>query len=246
MFEQMICERVVALRNLMKAHGVQAYIIPSADQHRSEYPAELWRRRPFISGFTGSAGDAVVTEDQAGLWTDSRYHLQAGQELDPSVYTLFKSGTPGVPSKEGWLADVLGPGKKVGVDPRLLSHQEFSKIAGTFEKKGITLLSIDENLVDLIWTDQPARPNAAVREHDLSFAGESMESKLTRVREEMAQVGADAHIVSLLDALAWLFNLRGADVPYNPVTVAYAIVTRETAEIYIDEEKVSHETREVL
>jgi Xaa-Pro aminopeptidase len=234
----MIRERVEKLRALMKDRGVQAYIVPSTDPHQSEYVPELWQRRGFISGFNGSAGDVVVTETAAGLWTDSRYFLQAGKQLDPDVYDLFKLGMPGVPFYKDWLATNLKPGQKVGVDPRLLSYKEYGDLKARLEKKGVQLAPVSENLVDLIWTDRPAGRSDPAFAQDVRYSGESVESKLSRVREKMAAEGADAHVVAALDSLAWLFNIRGRDVDYNPCVIGYAIVTADAATLYIDPAKV--------
>jgi len=239
----MIRERVDGLRKLMKEHGVQAYIIPSTDPHQSEYLPALWMRRPFISGFTGSAGDVVVTETAAGLWIDSRYFLQAADQLDAGVYTLFKFGLPGVPSFKEWLADTLEAGDRVGVDPRLMSHSEYKSLAGRLGQRDVVLAPISDNLVDAVWTDRPPMPPDPVLPHDIAFAGESVDSKLERLRAKMASEGCGAHVVTTLDSIAWLCNIRGRDVEYNPVAIAYAVVTDGAATLYVDPAKVTEDLR---
>jgi len=236
-------ESVAKLRELMDQHGVDAYIVPSTDPHQSEYVPALWQRRPFISGFNGSFGDVVVTGRMAGLWTDSRYFLQAASQLDEKVYTLFKWGLPEVPSYKDWLAASLGAGEKVGVDPRLLSFKEFGELREKLALHDVALVPIGQNLVDKVWTDRPAPPADRVLPHSIDFAGETHDEKLARLRQKMADAGADAHVVTTLDSIAWLFNIRGTDVDFNPVVIAYAIVTASEATLYIDEAKVADEVR---
>lgn len=234
----MVREYVEALRRLMKTQGIEAYIVPSTDAHQSEYLPELWQRRRFITGFTGSAGDAVITGRRAGLWTDSRYFIQAEAQLDSKVFSLFKIGMPDVPSYEDWLADELEAGQTVGVDTRVFSHSGYGKLQKRLEKAGVNLRAIEENLVDAVWEDRPARPLEKVQAHDERYAGESLGAKIERLRARMKEEGVAAHVVTMLDAVAWLFNIRGRDVAFNPVTIAYAIVTENDATLYIDKEKV--------
>jgi Xaa-Pro aminopeptidase len=235
----MIADLIARLRDLMKKQKIQAYIIPSTDPHQSEYVPALWERRSFISGFTGSAGDVVVTDETAGLWTDSRYFLQAAEELDAAVYTLFKVGMPGVPSYAEWLAANIRAGGKVGVDARLLSHKAYGSLAATLAKEDIALVAVDDNLADRLWTDRPAAPDGPVLPLPLSCTGESLQSKLSRLREKMTTEKADAHVITTLDAIAWLFNSRGSDVEYNPVVISYAIVSSQSATLYVDPAKIT-------
>ena len=201
-----IQERVETLRHQMRERGLDGYIIPSTDPHRSEYLPECWQRRRFISGFTGSAGDVVITESVAGLWTDPRYHLQAEAQLDPAVFTLFKFGLPEVPTLQSWLAASLKSGQKVGVDPRLISIVDFEDYRKRLEPAGVELCSIDENLVDAVWSGRPGQPFAEVRVHDPAYAGETHTEKLEQLRERMNARNAHAHVITQLDAVAWLFN----------------------------------------
>lgn len=231
------------LRQLMKKHNLQAYIVPSSDPHQSEYVPACWERRRFISGFTGSAGTVVVTESAAGLWTDSRYFLQAEQQLQGSGIELFKMGQPGVPGSTEWLVRQLKPGDKVGIDPQVFSHREASELKQQLEERGLALQPLEENLVDAIWDDRPAIPDAPAVPHPLQFAGETIESKLTRIREQMADLRADVHILTALDTIAWTFNIRGADVDYNPVVIAYAAIGNKEALLFLPEGKETPELK---
>jgi Xaa-Pro aminopeptidase len=231
--------KLKALRQLMKRHRVRAYLIPSADPHQSEYVPECWKRRQFVTGFTGSAGDAVVTLDKAGLWADSRYHLQAERELRGSEFRLFKLGLPGTPTWLEWLVRELRSGQKLGLDPRLISHQSYEKLQTDLGRRGISIKSIGKNLVDGIWPQQPETPRNSVVIQPQEYAGESVKDKLGRLRRKMAEDEVDAHVLTTLDAIAWLFNIRGADVEFNPVAVAYATVTRKKAALFIDRKKLS-------
>lgn len=239
-------ERIGALRRLMGEHGIQGYVVPSTDPHQSEYVPALWERRRWLSGFTGSAGDAAVTLGKAGLWTDSRYFIQAEEQLRGSGIELFKLGVPGTPELFAWLAAEVGQGGAVGIDPRLVSASGAARIERTLGRKGVALRRIEENLVDRLWTDRPPPPDAPLEVWPERFAGEPAADKLRRLRSEMERLGADAHVVTALDAVAWLFNVRGADVEYNPVAIAYAVVTRDAAELFVAPGKVTDEARRHL
>ncbi len=242
----MIKQRVNGLRELMKTHNVQAYLVPSTDAHQSEYLPELWERRKWLSGFTGSAGDLAITADKAGLWTDSRYFLQAEEELKGSGIELFKMGMPGVPAMQEWLKDVLKPGDSVGIDPRLISHSEAQQLRSYLLNWKIQLKSIEVNLVDELWKDRPDFPLEPVKPHPVEFSGESVESKLQRLRGKMTGEGSSAHVLTMLDAIAWLYNIRGTDVEFNPVVISYAIVTSHAAMLFVKKEKVTDELRNHL
>ncbi|NOY22460.1 MAG: aminopeptidase P family protein [Acidobacteria bacterium] len=239
----MIQNRLMQLRALMAEKGVQAYIIPSTDPHQSEYLPAFWRRREWISGFTGSAGDVVVTKDKAGLWTDSRYFLQAKQQLEGSGITLFKQGVSGTPTITSWIADELSSEERVGVDARLFNSREFGSMVESWSKAGIELVSLPENLVDLLWSDGPGVPSEPIRVHPLRFAGESVSDKLGKIRRELKLRRMDAHVVTMLDAIAWLFNIRGRDVEFNPVVIAYGIVTMDSAMLFVHGTKVTKDIR---
>jgi Xaa-Pro aminopeptidase len=195
-------ERVAALRGEMKRHGVEAYLIPSADAHQSEYVPACWQRRPWISGFTGSAGDVLVTQAVAGLWADGRYFLQAEEELHGSGIRLFRSGQPGVPGLYDFLSQNLQEGQSLGVDPRTVSIRRARELESALGKAKATLRFRDPNLVDAIWSDRPGIPMGEVQALPVKFAGEATASKLKRLRKEMKDRKVHAHVLSALDAIA--------------------------------------------
>jgi Xaa-Pro aminopeptidase len=234
-------DKIASLRKLMEDCGVDAYLVPSSDPHQSEYVPEFWQRRKFISNFTGSAGDVVITNKKAGLWTDSRYFLQAEQELDKKVFTLFKMGMPDVPSIEDWLIKELKKGESLGIDPQVISRTGFVNLQKKLGEKRIGLKCIEKNLVDAIWENRPEVPKGKLEIHAEKYSGESTASKLKRVREKMAGADTDALVVTMLDSIAWLFNIRGSDVKYNPVVIAYGLVTAERAMLFVDKDKMSPE-----
>lgn len=225
--------------------SLDAYIVPSGDPHLSEYPPGAWARREFLTGFTGSAGDAVVTMRDAGLWTDSRYWLQAERQLDPDVWTLHRAGAPGVPSWQEHLAR-LGRGSNVGVDAALLSLASFESLAVALRRRGVALHRVEPNLIDMDWPDRPALPREPVRAQPAGLAGRSTADKLADLRAAFARADADAHLVTSLDAVAWLLNLRGGDVPFNPVFVAAAIITSDDATLYTELSRIPADVRESL
>lgn len=238
--------RIEALRRLMRRAGLSAYIVPSNDPHLSEYLPECWKRRHWLSGFSGSAGDVVVTMREAGLWTDSRYFLEAQRDLDPRVFTLFKKGLPDTPTIEEFLTRKLRRGQAVGIDPQLLTLTWGHTLEKALAAKRIRLRFPKRNLVDAIWEDRPAPPPDAVRVFPERLAGESVRSKLKRLRAGLARRGADAHVVLALDAIAWFFNLRGSDIRYNPYAIASAIVTRRGATLFVERRKLTPEVHEAL
>ncbi|KAM5353750.1 hypothetical protein ACJ41O_000400 [Fusarium nematophilum] len=239
--------RLTRLRGLMKDRNVQVYVIPSEDSHSSEYIADCDARREFISGFTGSAGCAVVTLEGAALATDGRYFNQAESQLDNN-WTLLKQGLQDVPTWQEWSAEQSSGGKNVGVDPSLISGSTAKNLAEKIRKSGGSeLVPIDENLVDIVWEDQrPARPSEPVIVQPDDLAGESVSNKLTKLRQELEKKHSPGFLVSMLDEIAWLFNLRGNDIPYNPVFFSYAIVTPDAANLYIDDSKLDEKSRSHL
>ncbi|KAM1802148.1 hypothetical protein ACFX11_033653 [Malus domestica] len=242
-------EKLRALRQLFSKPGVgiDAYIIPSQDAHQSEFIAECYMRRTFISGFTGSAGTAVVTKDKAALWTDGRYFLQAEKQLSSS-WILMRAGSLGVPTTIEWLNNVLAPGGRVGIDPFLFSSEAAEELKQGIAKKNHELVFLyDKNLVDEVWNESRPKPsNKPVRVHDLKYAGVDVASKLLSLRSELADAGSSAIIISMLDEVAWLLNLRGSDVPHSPVMYAYLIVEIDKAKLFIDTSKVSTEVMDHL
>ena len=240
-------KRVQLLRDLMKKHRVDAYYVPSADPHQGEYVADCWQRRAFISGFSGSAGTVVVTATKAGLWTDSRYFLQASEELEGSGISLFKMGEPGVPEIEEWLVEELGQGKHVGFDPWMVSIGQYLNMKDVLAQGKVNLVPVGGDLVERVWGDQkPPIPTNPVVEHSMQYAGQSTEDKVSLIREEMAKRGTQAMVVSALDEVAWLLNLRGSDVDFNPVFIAYVVVGESKLVLYIDESKLGEGARNAL
>lgn len=231
-------EKCDALRRLMEERGLSAYYVPTTDPHQGEYVPDCWKRRHWLSGFTGSNGDLVVTANDAALWTDGRYFLQAGAELRGSGIRLCKMGEPGVPTLREYLVRTLKPGEAVGVDPQVISilaAQELEQILGG---EGQRLVFPEENLVDLLWTDRPAPPEDPVRPLPTAYAGETTAFKLRRLRRAMKEKEAAAVVLSALDSIAWLYNIRGWDTLYNPVAISYALVTDREAVLFIDPRKV--------
>jgi Xaa-Pro aminopeptidase len=232
-----IDQRIEAIRLEMKKKELDAYLIPSSDPHQSEYVAAHWQSRKWISGFTGSAGIAIITDDHAGLWTDSRYFLQAEDELANSEMILHKQKIPHAPEHITWLQENLAEGSVVGCDGMLFSLSQIHHLEKNFEEKNIAL-DFNQDLINETWKDRPALPKNIIFEHDISFAGKSRLDKLNTIREVMRQKNANYHLVTTLDDIAWIFNIRSNDVECNPVTIAYAIIGLEDAYLFIDEEKV--------
>ncbi|MEZ4960320.1 MAG: aminopeptidase P family protein [Saprospiraceae bacterium] len=230
-----ISEKLAALRSAMKAHKVDAYLIPSSDPHQSEYLADHWKSRQWISGFSGSAGTVVVTQGHAGLWTDSRYFIQAEEQLKDSGIELHKLTIPHTPEHLTWLKESLPEGSVAGLDGRLFSVGQIRAIAKQFYNKKIDL-NTDTDLIGQIWKDRPPMPQSPVFQHDVKYTGKTIEEKLQQVRERMK---AAYYLVSTLDDIAWLFNLRGTDVDCNPVFYAYSIIGKEAAYLFIELSKVS-------
>lgn len=240
-----IPDRIAALRRAMRRRKLDAYIVPSADPHLSEYLPPRWQGRRWLSGFTGSAGTLVVTRDFAGLWTDSRYWVQAESQLAGTGIELVKAGVPGQPGHADWLAARLKAGARVGVDGNVLGLAAFRSLSSAFAGKDISL-DILADLLDEVWTDRPGLPDAPIYEHLPPYATEPRAARLARVREAMRGHGADLHLVSTLDDLAWIFNLRGADVEYNPVFLGHALIGLDHATLFVGQGKVSAELRAAL
>ena len=241
----MIKNRVEKLRKIMDEKDIYAYIIPSSDFHQSEYVGEYFKVREYISGFTGSAGTVIITKNEAGLWTDGRYFLQAETELNGSGIELFKCGMPNVLEIDEFLEKVMPENSILAFDGRVVSSLEGEKFAEKLKQKNIKIL-YDEDLIDNIWNERPSMSKEKAFLLDIKYAGEDFKSKLNRVREAMEEKGATVHIISALDDIAWLFNIRGRDIKYNPVLISYAIVTLEDVYLFVDEEKLSDIIKEEL
>lgn len=222
-----ILERIKAVREYMREASIDYYYVPSNDAHNNEHLPACWQRRAWVTGFDGSLGDAVIGLDHAYLWVDSRYFLQAEQQLDPECVTFFKVLT-GTPSAQilPWLLQ-QGEGCRVGVDPRVMTATLAQRWSDGLPSVGGELVAIETNLVDQAWVDQPAVSQHPISLHPLTFSGEAATDKIMRVRKALHQQGHDAHVVNALDAIAWLFNIRGLDVEYNPLVMSYAVITQD-------------------
>ncbi|KAF2841489.1 putative Xaa-Pro aminopeptidase P [Patellaria atrata CBS 101060] len=240
-------ERLSRLRELMKKYSVDVYVVPSEDSHQSEYIAPCDARREFICGFSGSAGTAVITLDKAALATDGRYFNQAEKELD-SNWELLKQGLQDVPTWQEWTADQSEGGKTVGVDPTVITASDARKLADKIKKKGgAELKSVKENLVDAVWGDaKPARPDENVKVLGLEFAGKGYKEKLEDLRKDLEKRKSAGFVISMLDETAWLYNLRGNDIPYNPVFFSYAVVTQDAATLYVNDSKLTGDVKQHL
>jgi Xaa-Pro aminopeptidase len=245
MQEKKIKTRIERLRIWMQQQGINAYIIPTADPHKSEYLAEHWMAREWISGFTGSAGTIIVTLNHAGLWTDSRYFLQAEQELEGSSITLHRMVNQGADEYLNWLSDELMKGDRIGVDSYIWSVQEVRQLERLCSSNGLFLI-LDKNPIDQIWEDRPGRPMNGIFELDAVFSGESRADRLERMRASISQMGADAMLVTALDEIAWLLNLRGRDVTSNPVFVSYAIIDLQNVRLFVDPGKIDEPLKKKL
>lgn len=233
-------QRVDALRTLLKKEGINAFIIPSTDPHLSEYVAPHWQSREWISGFTGSAGTVVITEEQAGLWTDSRYFLQAARQLEGSGIDLYKEMLPETPSIPTFLKTSLGTGAVVGIDGKVFSTEEAKQLQDELKENGITIKSVEDPM-NKIWEDRPAIPEGPAFIYENQYAGKSCREKLATIREEMKKAGAEALLISALDEIAWTLNIRGNDVHCNPVVVSYLLISKNEAHFFIHPQKVTGE-----
>jgi Xaa-Pro aminopeptidase len=237
-------EKLSEIRKQMKADHVQAYIIPSADPHISEYLPDHYKCIPFVSGFSGSAGTLVITHDFAGLWTDFRYFEQAAEQLAGSGFELVKQKVQHAPEYIQWLIDQLGPGAVVASNERLLSVLLGDLLNQQFSSNGSSLT--DKDYLSLIWKDRPDLPAEKAYLISDEHSGQTVSSKLAQVRASMLNSGADYHLVSSLDDMAWLFNIRGSDVSYNPVVLSFALISQDHAKLFIDPDKLGNAEKEQL
>jgi Xaa-Pro aminopeptidase len=240
-----IKERLTALRGEMKKLGVDAWYISGTDPHSSEYLPKRWETREYISGFTGSYGLVAVTLEKAALWTDSRYFLQAADELEGTGIEMMKMRVADAVSPETWLSRNLPAGSKVGLDAKSLTVDAFRSLQKGFLKKDIELVETPD-LLEAIWEDRPAAPDDKVFELDVKYAGVARPEKQQKIAGELAGVGAGFHVVSMLDELAWLYNLRGSDVPYNPVFTAFAVIGKNESILFVDPGKIDSELKSKL
>lgn len=238
----MIKERLMKLREEMNKEGMQAYIIPTSDFHETEYVSEYFAARKYMSGFTGSAGVLVVLLDKAGLWTDGRYFIQAANQLAGSGIDLMKQGQEDTPSIEEFIVTNLTQGSVVGFDGRVMNVNDANKYKQAFMMHDIKMIT-DKDLVGRIWDDRPALPCTETFHYDEKYAGKSISEKLTQVREAMKGYNCRSHIVTKIDEIAWLYNLRAHDVPHFPVALAYTIIKENDAMIYIDASRLDEESK---
>ena len=238
----MILKRLEKLRALMAERGIDAYVIPTSDFHESEYVGDFFKARKYMSGFTGSAGVLAVTKDEAGLWTDGRYFIQAANQLKGSTIQLMKMGEEGVPTIEAFLLEKMPEGGKLGFDGRVITAFQGLGFAKKMEEKNASL-STGEDLVDLIWEDRPGLSAEPAYGLDVKYAGKSAEEKLADLRETMKKEGCSVHIITTLDDIAWLFNIRGNDVLYNPVILSYAVIEMDKAHLFVNPACISDEIR---
>ena len=240
-----IPERIAALREAMKQHKIDAYIIPTSDPHMSEYPADCWKYREWISGFTGSAGTVIITADKAGLWTDSRYFLQASTQLEGTGIELFKMMLPETPTIPEFLTHELKEGQTVGLNGEIYSLADARSLEKALAEKEIKL-NTNASLIDPIWKERPAIPEAPMFEMPIELSGKSTEDKLIDINKMLHKAGADCTILSALDEVAWTFNIRGTDVAYNPVVISYAFVSEKESVLFVNPKKIPAEIAEHL
>lgn len=240
-----IINRIKSLRDYMKVCGVSAFISPSTDPHSGEYVPEHWESRKWISGFTGSAGTAVITDNDGGVWTDSRYFIQAEEQLSGTGLKLFKDRLPETPSISEWLNKALKPGDSVGFDGWVNTVSEVQEIQKTLAKNNISYKMINDPYKD-IWLDRPSIPHNKPFILGMEYTGESCQSKIKRIKEAYQKNQADGIVLSALDEIAWTLNLRGNDVHCNPVFVSYLIITNKETTLYIIKEKITEDVSSYL
>ncbi len=233
-------ERIKNLRGLMSEKEITAYLIPTSDPHQSEYVADYYKGRTWISGFTGSAGTVIITQDEAILWTDGRYFIQAENELSDSEFKLYKMATPGYPTYIEYLGEKLKAGDSLGFDGRLVNQADVEKIEKSLKEENIKFVD-QYDLVGDIWDTRPEAPVGKTFVHEVKYTGLSTSEKIQEVRDEMEKKNADYYLLSSLDDIAWLYNIRGSDVPNNPVVISYALVTLVSAFLFVDNEKMNPE-----
>ena len=238
-------ERLSALRKCMEEKNIDVYVVPTADFHQSEYVGEHFKARKFITGFSGSAGTAVITKTEARLWTDGRYFIQAAAQLEGTTVELMKMGEPGVPEMNAYIEGVLKEGETLGFDGRVVSVGEGEGYASIAGKKNAKV-NYQVDLIDEIWEDRPVLSEEPAFNLDVKYAGETVASKLARIREEMKEAGTNVHVVSTLDDICWTLNIRGNDIDFFPLVLSYGIITMDSFELYIDEKKLDDKLKAKL
>lgn len=238
-------QALIDIRKVIKELNIDALIINSYDAHQSEYVHECEMRRGFVSNFTGSAGTALILKDKAFIWTDGRYFLQASKEISSS-WTLMKSGEPGILELNDWLVANIQSGEIVGVDAYLFPSSQAIVLEKLLSSKGIVLKGLDFNPVDKIWSNRPSSPKGIVNVHNIFLAGETHQSKIEQIQSFLTTTGASSIVISMLDEIMWLYNIRGSDISYNPVAISYAVITNSKAYLFIDSVKISEAVKEHL
>ncbi|XP_050067601.1 xaa-Pro aminopeptidase ApepP-like [Anopheles maculipalpis] len=231
------------IRSLMQDYSIEAYIIPSVDAHNSEYISLHDRRYQYVTNFTGSAGTAIIMLSKAAFWTDSRYHLQAENEIDPSYWTLMREGLTGVPTRDEWLLSNLSPGAQVGTDPFLIASTEYERLGSVLAQHGYRLITLERNLVDIVWNNRPPQTAEDLRPLALTYTGQRASEKVQALRVILQENSANAIVVSALDEIAWLLNLRGSDIRYNPVFFAYLIVSHGNVHLFTNPDRINDTIR---
>lgn len=240
-----IVKRVELLREQMKHHQVDAYIVPTSDFHETEYVCDYFKARAYMSGFRGSAGTCVFTADEGKLWTDGRYFIQAAKQLEGSDIDLMRMGDEGVPTIEEYLLDVMPEGAVLGFDGRVLNTAMVENLQKKLKAKNIAI-ECDMDLVGEIWEDRPALPASKTFALDVKYTGKNAGEKLAAVREKMKEAGADTHIITRVDDIAWLFNMRGDDIPCFPVVLCYAMIRENDAYLYMNKERLSDDLKQIF
>ena len=238
-----ISERIAELRVLMKEKNIDAYVVPTADFHQSEYVGEHFKARKFITGFSGSAGTAVITANEARLWTDGRYFIQAAKQIEGTGVELMKMGEPGFPTLNEYLESTLPENGILGFDGRVVATGEGEEYEAIVNAKNGSIV-YEYDLIDQVWADRPALSEKPVFELGVEYTGETVASKLSRIREEMKKCGATVHILTTLDDICWTLNMRGDDIDFFPLVLSYAVIEMDKAVLYINEAKLSDEIKE--
>lgn len=243
--EMKVAERIETFRAIMLEQNIDAYLIPTSDNHQSEYVSAHFKVKDFMTGFTGSAGDVVITKDKVGLWTDSRYFIQAKQQLEGSGVTLYRKGEPDTLSMKAFLLVEIPQNGTLGCNGQVLAAEEGTALKEALSEKKISLC-YDKDLVDMIWDNRPAFPSESVFILSEKYSGESTVHKLERVREAMSKNCANVHVIASLDDICWLLNIRGKDIAHTPLVLSYVIVYMDAVDLFIDESKLSEDIKEQL
>ena len=226
------------IREIMKKHKIDFYIAPSADAHQSEYVADYYRGRAYLSGFTGSAGTLLVGLNEAKLWTDGRYFIQAEEQLKDTGIDLMKIAVEGYETLNEWIAANIKEGNVLSLDGNCYSFNQYKELKKIAEKNKFKI-EMNKDILNEVWLDRPSLPKDKMFIHEEKYAGKSVDEKLNAIREIMKKEKVSSYLVSSLDDIAWCFNIRGNDIAFNPVVISYAIITMDQAELYVDKNKVT-------